>query len=129
MLEAEKNDAELSVKKSKKITSHTKASTGAAAEVSDQKKLEFKEAGLMTKEEAPQPEPKPEPRAVDIKYKQEPGTGAAVLTPSELDMYSEFLAHTPTRFSKTKIFTDYKEMHNKKNITMVTRPDKRYFKK
>lgn len=44
-------------------------------------------------------------------------------------MYSEFLAHTPTRFSKTKIFTDYKEMHNKKNLSYTARPDKRFFKK
>ena len=58
------------------------------------------------------------------------GTAAKILRPSEVDLYSEFLAPSPTRFSKSKIFTEYKEMHNKRNITTIMRTrDKKFFKK
>lgn len=36
---------------------------------------------------------------------------------------------SPSRYSKSKIFTDYKELHNKKNIKVVNRSDKRFFVK
>jgi hypothetical protein len=44
-------------------------------------------------------------------------------------MYDEFLDSSETRFSKTKIFVDYKEYHNRRNLQEVPRTDKKYFNK
>lgn len=53
-----------------------------------------------------------------------------VLSPSELDMYDEFLEPSETRFSKTNIFVNYKEFHNRRNLVELDRSDKKtYFKK
>ena len=55
---------------------------------------------------------------------------ANVLSPPDVDLYDEFLEPSDTRFSKTKIFVDYKEFHNRRNIQELDRSaDKKYFKK
>lgn len=55
---------------------------------------------------------------------------ANVLSPPDVDLYDEFLEPSDTRFSKTKIFIDYKEFHNRRNIQELDRSaDKKYFKK
>lgn len=78
-----------------------------------------------------QEEEVPVMRAIDRRFADGvAGTAAKVLRTSEIDLYSEFLCPSPTRFSKSKIFTEYKEMHNKRNIQTISRQrDKRYFKK
>lgn len=52
-----------------------------------------------------------------------------VLSPSELDMYDEFLEPSETRFSKTNIFVNYKEFHNRRNLVDQEKTNKTYFKK
>lgn len=53
-----------------------------------------------------------------------------VLKESEIDLYEEFLEPSETRFSKTNIFTNYKEFHNRRNFNTINRSkDKKYFKK
>ena len=74
-------------------------------------------------------EPAPKMRSIDLRFNHPAGTAAKVLRPSELSFYSEFMAISPSRYSKSKIFTDYKELHNKKNLKQVNRSDKRYFTK
>lgn len=79
----------------------------------------------MVKEEDP-----PEERFIDLLFQHDAGTAAKILSPSELDMYSEYLAESPSRFSKTGIFIEYKEMHNKRNQRIIKRDkDKLHFKK
>ena len=47
-----------------------------------------------------------------------------------MDLYDEFLEPSETRFSKTNIFTNYKEFHNRRNMQEVDRScDKKFFKK
>ena len=53
-----------------------------------------------------------------------------VLVSEEISLYNEFLEPSETRFSKTKIFTDYKEFHNRRNIIEVDRHmNKKFFVK
>ena len=53
-----------------------------------------------------------------------------VLNNNEIDLYEEFLEPSETRFSKTNIFTNYKEFHNRRNLVEVNRGlDKKHFKK
>lgn len=53
-----------------------------------------------------------------------------VLSHNEIDLYDEFLEPSETRFSKTNIFVNYKEFHNRRNIHEVSRQgDKKFFKK
>lgn len=55
---------------------------------------------------------------------------ARVLVEPDIDLYDEFLEPSETRFSKTKIFVEYKEFHNRRNIQEIDRSaDKKYFKK
>lgn len=55
---------------------------------------------------------------------------ANLLSPPDIDLYDEFLEPSETRFSKTKIFIDYKEFHNRRNIQELDRSgDKKFFKK
>ena len=50
-----------------------------------------------------------------------------ILRDSEIDLYSEFLRPSHTRFSKSHLFTNYKELHNKKNMQFVDRSVDRKF--
>lgn len=53
-----------------------------------------------------------------------------VLNNQEIDLYEEFLEPSETRFSKTNIFVNYKEFHNRRNLVEVSRQfDKKHFKK
>jgi hypothetical protein len=55
---------------------------------------------------------------------------ARVLSNEEVSLYNEFLEESETRFSKTNIFTNYKEFHNRRNIQELDRSkDKKYFTK
>ena len=42
-----------------------------------------------------------------------------VLDPKEADIYDEFLEPSETRFSKTQIFVNYKEFHNRRNLQEI----------
>lgn len=44
-----------------------------------------------------------------------------VLNNQEIDLYEEFLEPSETRFSKTNIFVNYKEFHNRRNLIEVNR--------
>ena len=45
-------------------------------------------------------------------------------------MHDEFLEPSDTRFSKTNIFINYKEFHNRRNLQEIDRQqDKKFFKK
>lgn len=91
----------------------------------DEEKQKGEDEQMKHEEEAPVM------RAIDKRFADGvAGTAAKVLRPSEVDLYSEFLCPSPTRFSKSKIFTEYKEMHNKRNLQTISRSrDKRFFKK
>jgi len=53
-----------------------------------------------------------------------------VLNNNEIDLYEEFLEPSETRFSKTNIFVNYKEFHNRRNLVEVNRQfDKKHFRK
>lgn len=53
-----------------------------------------------------------------------------VLNHHEIDLYEEFLEPSETRFSKTNIFVNYKEFHNRRNLIEVNRTlDKKHFRK
>lgn len=53
-----------------------------------------------------------------------------VLNENEIGIYEEFLEPSETRFSKTNIFVNYKEFHNRRNIVELSRhADKKHFKK
>lgn len=53
-----------------------------------------------------------------------------ILDSDEMDLYDEFLEPSETRFSKTNIFVNYKEFHNRRNMHEVDRSiDKKFFKK
>lgn len=53
-----------------------------------------------------------------------------VLNHQEIDLYEEFLEPSETRFSKTNIFVNYKEFHNRRNLIEVSRAvDKKHFRK
>ena len=55
---------------------------------------------------------------------------AKILAEPDIDLYDEFLEPSETRFSKTKIFIEYKEFHNRRNIQEIDRSaDKKFFKK
>ena len=55
----------------------------------------------------------------------------SVLKQNEIDLYDEFLQESETRFSKTNIFINYKEFHNRRNIQEIVskKKHKKYFKK
>jgi len=58
------------------------------------------------------------------------GTANQVLNENDLGIYEEFLEPSETRFSKTNIFTNYKEFHNRRNIVELDRHgDKKHFKR
>jgi hypothetical protein len=59
-------------------------------------------------------------RKIDRILRQK-GIAENILRESEIDLYSEFLAPSETRFSKTNIFVEYKEFHNRKNIHNLNR--------
>jgi hypothetical protein len=53
-----------------------------------------------------------------------------ILSQEEISIYDEFLEPSETRFSKTNIFTNYKEFHNRRNIQELDRSkDKKFFTK
>jgi len=53
-----------------------------------------------------------------------------ILSKNEISIYDEFLEPSETRFSKTNIFTNYKEFHNRRNIQELDRSkDKKFFTK
>jgi hypothetical protein len=53
-----------------------------------------------------------------------------LLSNDEISLYEEYLEPSETRFSKTNIFTNYKEFHNRRNIEEIDRKkDKKYFTK
>lgn len=53
-----------------------------------------------------------------------------VLKENEMDFYEEFLEPSETRFSKTNIFVNYKEFHNRRNLVEISRQmDKKHFTK
>jgi len=52
-----------------------------------------------------------------------------LLEREELSLYEEYLEPSETRFSKTNIFVNYKEFHNRRNIQAVPRDDKKHFSK
>ena len=52
-----------------------------------------------------------------------------MLNQKEIDLYDEFLEPSETRFSKTNIFVNYKEFHNRRNIQETTIRNKTFFRK
>jgi len=55
---------------------------------------------------------------------------ATLLNMDEMSLYDEFQEPTETRFSKTNIFTNYKEFHNRRNQGEIPRnKDKKFFTK
>lgn len=55
---------------------------------------------------------------------------ARVLKDNDADFYEEFLEPSETRFSKTNIFVNYKEFHNRRNLVEINRSnEKKYFTK
>lgn len=67
-------------------------------------------------------------RKVEEKYGRE--NLARVLSNEEVSLLNEFMEESETRFSKTNIFVNYKEFHNRRNIQEVDRSkDKKFFKK
>lgn len=82
----------------------------------------------MGGEEESEEEIEVEQRRVDRLFGK--GQVERVLNPNEIDLYEEFLEPSETRFSKTNIFVNYKEFHNRRNLVELSRTvDKKHFRK
>lgn len=79
-------------------------------------------------EQAAKEEEAPPLRRIEQQFGRE--NIAKILNEPDIDLYDEYLEPSETRFSKTKIFIEYKEFHNRRNIQEIDRSaDKKYFKK
>lgn len=67
-------------------------------------------------------------KKIEEKYGRE--NLARVLSNDEVSLLNEFMEESETRFSKTNIFVNYKEFHNRRNMLEEDRSkDKKFFKK